>query len=95
MDLEVLRKFYLTAYERVMAVDPSVLVWMSDSWRAGALDGYGFIPQRPNIVVEVHIYQLYLDEEIKMTPDQHNAYTRVRCRPPGAQSLLSACSTCE
>eukprot|EP00854_Cymbomonas_tetramitiformis_P001353 gene1353-1954_t len=39
MSLATLRTFYSRAYERVMEVDSSLLVWMSDSWRAGALAG--------------------------------------------------------
>lgn len=41
MELRVLQSFYYKAYERICSVDPRVLVVMSDSWRAGALDGFG------------------------------------------------------
>eukprot|EP00976_Prorocentrum_cordatum_P063139 1176991-Prorocentrum_minimum.AAC.11 len=48
MPLSVLKGFYRGAYDRLSAINSKLLLWMSDSWRAGALAGFGFIPQVGN-----------------------------------------------
>ena len=32
--------------------------------------------QRPTVVVEAHVYQVYLDADIALTPEEHNAKAR-------------------
>jgi hypothetical protein len=52
MELLVLQSFYYKAYDRICSVDPRVLVVMSDSWRAGALDGFGCAPPNPKVYLK-------------------------------------------
>ena len=73
--LDKLSQFYSKAYKSIREINKEILIIMSDSFRAHALEAETFIPKTSRnfyrVMVDIHNYQCFNDEDKQLTTEGH------------------------
>lgn len=81
-------RFYKEAYHAVREIDPNITILMSDGFRFDEMADAMVSANFSNVVLDTHIYQVFDEYRLRMTPEQHIQQTCTINKPQIAHSRI-------
>lgn len=87
--IDIVKDFYLRAYAVLRNINPDIGIIIGDSFRFQAWDNFMYPPDYSHVYIDTHIYQVFDQYELSLTPQGHVRQSCTQSLPMVAVSPLS------